>query len=230
MIRIGYHANPNSIALCKSTENGSHTAGFILSGFGTCPAPGEICDNAVERSVNFAAHYLQKAFDALFKNNPTIEQASSYLRHQIEQINTNIGYINRYIGQGTYLAGAICYFSNEKYICLSFGGCKTYIWDQANLTPVGSIDHIDPYIRDALGAAPKWTSCFSNGTLPVGAQMICTTEEIYPSLIAPIMENLSAIEPQFVINELTENIVTGDLPLALLDFARFPDLGKEYSE
>lgn len=229
MIRIGYHANPNTIALCKSTENGSHTAGFILSGFGTCPAPGEICDNGIERALQFAAHYLQKAIDALFSAKASVEQAQSYLLHQLERINANISYFNRNIGQGIYLAGVLCYFDGDRYICVPFGGGRAYLWENGAISTIGNHKPDDPYIRDALGGMMTHQNMFfiAVGTLPIGAHIICATVDIPHDQIAPVMANLSAVEPQFVVSELSGNSTDYDIPLALIDFAMHPDQRKE---
>lgn len=226
MTRIGYTADKqNAVSICKTVNQ--CTAGFILSGFGTCPAPGAICDNAIERVLNFASHYLQKAFDVLFSVQAKTDKASTYLLHHMERINANIGSINLNIGQGVYLAGVVCYFNDSDYICLPFGGCSTYIWNQGQLSLMDGQVPNDRYIRDALGGGPKWSAPLLKGTLPDGAQLLCSTDPLCQALIAPAMESLASVEPQFVVDSVFQYLTSGELPITLMSFAQFPDLEKE---
>lgn len=220
-LRAGATADQsNAISAYKISDDEKFLGGLALTGFGTKPIPGAICDDAIQRVVSFSAHHIQRILVGLIERQvEDMAYAQEVLSVQLGKANDSINYISQKTGQGLYVGGVICYAVGWQYICLPFGGCRAYLWDgetfqlQKNKTPP-YID--DAYIYDALGGGNVWTATFDSGTLAVGSHLLCMTHPPQEGTMEKALATLSATDPQLVADNIYAGITRNTLPTALL--------------
>ena len=230
MIRCGFASDKeNATCLYKTSIDGDIAAGLMLTGFGTPPVPGAICDNPIQKTVDFAATYFQKVMDTLLEQEYTdLEAVKSILLQKCAKLNDNLAHISRSVGFGVYLTGTICYVANERFICLPFGGAYACVWDRENFTPLTNkaLPEQDPlYIRDALGGAITWPGAFDEGTLAVGSQILCMTQPPPEGLLEPLMSRLIHTNQVVLPASIYKGLERGIMPLAVLNIAQAANLG-----
>lgn len=226
MIRLGYASDKdNALALCKQTQDGQFAAGFVLAGFGTLPMPGEICDNAVHRVVQYTACNLQKVLDALLEKNCTqMDVAKDVISRYMKLINKGVRYFNINVGQGVYVAGSICYVAGEQFISLPFGGGSVQLCHGTHIKSFANLalsDRADPkYIWDAIGGSVEWDAVFDEGILPVGAQLICSTQAPTEELLQTTVNSLIHTNQAAFADIVHNNLERKEMPLAVLVIAQ----------
>lgn len=213
-----------SISLFNIDHDAQYVGGAVLTGFGTKPIPGAICDDPIPRVIGFTAHHLQRVLKGLLERKVTdMAYAKQMLSVQLSKINDSINYINRNIGQGVYITGVVCYVAEEKYICLPFGGSYAYLWTGNELVQQKNqfVQFEDPlYIYDALGGGNSWTAIFEEGQFPVGAQLLCMTKQPPEGLLESTMTALTHTNQEIVATNLHSGLPQGDIPRAVLNIAQ----------
>lgn len=230
MFRIG-SASDKENAYCLYRQEGRYTLSLLLSGFGTKPMPGQICDNAIQKVVDFAGHYIQNTLSLLLEKECTdMELAKKALTEQMKKVSKGIAFANRNIGQGCYVVGCVAYIVDDRYICLPFGSAYACRWDNGNLTKLRNTaicDASDYYIWDALGTNTNWQGVFEEGILHIGNHLILASQAPDVDLMDSIMANLSATDPNIVANSIYTGLDADDMPRAAMDMIRYPNLQKE---
>ena len=195
MIRAGFASDKhNAISCYKVTDAGTMACGFMLAGFGTKPPAGVICDDGIQKCVDFAAVQLQRAFQNLSdKQCEDFEVVKTFLGKQLDRISACTAIFSRGIGQGIYLAGTVLYVIGEHYICLPFGGAYACIADTKNILSVlrnkATIEG-DHYVRDALGGRQTFPYIFEEGRLRDGQHLLCMTQAPSDDLLNSIIPTL----------------------------------------
>ncbi len=233
MIHFGLEAQEeNARSLCKCWNNNTIAAGIVLTGYGTKPMPGCICDDGIQKVLDYATQRLQAVFDYVEQEQTQDMQAIAKLfEKQMGKINEGIIYFNRKVGQGAYLGGVVCLVIDTSFIILPFGGGCAYVWNGTELTRIQNpalANYNDGLIRDALGGAGRWPAKFTAGTLPIGSHLLCMTGEpnieettnAFMSLMQTDAKKLST----FFQRGLLETSAT---PAAVLDFYQSPDMAPE---
>lgn len=232
MIRAGFAADKeNAVCLYKTSEDGQLCGGIMLAGIGTKPMAGAICDDAVQRVVDFAAYYLQKTIDLLLdKSCADTEYAANLIFHQLSKLNDNISYITRHIGQGVYLSGVACYVAAERFICLPFGGVHSYLWDNEQILPLMVMPENNnephPYIWGTLGGTVTFNTMIFKGCLLVGHQLLFMTQQPPEHLLNGIMSELIHTNQVVVPVSVYKGLERGQMPLAVLNIAQAANLRK----
>ena len=233
-IRAGALADNAAISMYKIEQNGQFLGGAILSGFGTKPIPGAICDDAIARVVEFTAHHIQRVINGLLERQVAdMHYAQQVLKAQLQKINDSVNYVNRYMGQAVYITGVICYVAHERYLCLPFGGSHAYLWTGTEFTPQkNQNDHYeDPlYIYDAIGGGNAWTAIFQEGEFPVGSQLLCMTQRPPEGLMEKAMGVLTHTNQEIVASTLHEGLPVGNIPRAVLNIAQAAHLSNPNAE
>ena len=220
MIRPGYKSE-STHAISSYKQIGKVTAGFALAGFGTEPTYGEISDDSMKMTVDYAAHHIQVILGELVeKEFEDLKFAGDMISRKMKKLNDSLCYINRRIGRGNYLAGTICYIAGENFICLPFGGGYACLWDMEKVTPLTNkaVPGGDTrYIWDALGGCLDWKVDFDTGTIPVGTQLICATSAPPAQVLEKELGYLTHIDPTIVSGKIHDVLaVESDIPAAVL--------------
>lgn len=193
--------------------------------------PGQICDNFTQKIVSFAGHHLQNALSVLCeKKCRDFEQAKIALTEQLKKVNSGIAYANRNIGQGCYVGGCIAYIVDDRYICLPFGGVCAYQWNGSSfkqLRNTAVTNDASNYIWDTLGTPSDWLCKFEEGTLLIGNRLLFVSQKPDSELMDAVMASLTATDPNIVVNSIYDGLVPDDMPRAVMDIIRSPDLRKE---
>lgn len=223
MIRIGTTADKeHACCLYKITNDGTHAIAILLTGFGTTPIPGAVCDDGIQQAMNFAAHYLQKTAEMLLvEPYQPMDYARNLLRKQLVKLNDSTLYISRHLGQGIYLSGAVCYIENDRYISIHFGRTFAFSWDGEqfhDLTPEEIRD--DPYIRNALGGTIAWEGVIAEGKLPVRHQLLYASETLNEDILGGMKEELLHANQAVLPRTVYKNLRRGDYPLAVMNLAQ----------
>lgn len=219
----------NAVSLYKIQNNGQFAAGITLTGFGTHPIPGAVTTNAVEKAVHFAANNIQEIMDLLLsKKCDDMEQAQYLLLQQMRKTSANITKINRSIGQGTYIAGAVCYIAKKRFICLPFGGGYACLYDGDHVIPLhnNALQKNLPtgYIWDAIGGAAGWKAAFTEGTMPIGSQMILMTETPPEALLQSAVTTYANADPARVATSIYDGLQGSRTQKAVLTLTRTVDI------
>lgn len=219
-LRIGF-ASDDRHAISMAITKDSVAAGFVLAGFGTVPRPGCVSDDPITYAIQYTAHHIQRLLSVLVNREMTDDEgAGEALHRQMHKINDSINYINQHLGHSSYIAGCVCYVVGEQYLCLPFGGAAAYLCYSGQITPVKNQMRPNPdpaYIYDAIGGSNVLPIAFEIGTLPVGGQIICTTQPTQEGLLEDMLQTLTAINPQYAAEYIHTTIQEQNLPIAVLD-------------
>lgn len=217
-LRVGT-ASDDRHAISMAISKDTVAAGFALAGFGTVPHPGCVSDDPITYAIQYTAHHIQRVLSVLVNREMNdAEGAGEALHRQMHKINDSINYINQHLGHSSYLAGCVCYVVGEQYQCLPFGGAAAYLCSQNQITPIKNQMHPNSvYVYDAIGGNNLLPIAFEIGTLPVGSQIICTTQPVQEGLLEEMLQTLTATNPQYAAEYIHATIQEQNLPIAVLD-------------
>lgn len=222
-IHLGCMAdNKTTYSFCKT--QGQFAAGAVLSGFGTNPLPGAVCDDAIQKAVVYAAQWLQKVFDAMLEHQvEDLAYAQEVLTIQLGKLNNGITYLSRNFGQGIYLSGSISYVAGETFICLPFGGGSAYLLNGGMTVEMKNKAQPNPdplYIFDAIGGANTLAVAFDKASLSVGNYLILSSRPLQDELLRASFFDLAALtDPQYAAESIYKAAFTQDMPLAIATIA-----------
>ena len=225
MIQAGFAADSrNAVGLYKTEDRGTYAGGLILAGFGTFPPPGAICDDAIQKVMEFNAVQLQNSLEHMLEQRcEDMEHAKKLLTSKLNRLNESISFLQRSFGQGIYLCGAICYIAGEHYICLPFGGACAYIWEDNSyhaLTNAAAPKDQMHYIYDALGGSKEMPVSFAEGYLREAMHMVLVTQPAPEDLINSMMKALSVADAKLTSYEFHRGLDSRIMPTAVLTISQ----------
>lgn len=231
MIKAGFASdNANAISVYKLADNGTYAAGLVLAGYGTKPIPGAICDDAIQKAVDFTALQLQRSLTHLLDRRcEDFEYAKKLLTGKLDKLHETVLILQRSFGQGIYLAGVVCYIAGEHFICLPFGGAYAFLWDGGNAHSVTNDavrDNGLPYIYDAIGGGTTFPATFAEGRLQDAMHLLCMTQMPPNDLLSPIVDALQQTDLKIAAYSIHKGLNSEVMPTAVLAFtqAGVPDI------
>ena len=227
MIRVGATADKeHACCLYKTTADGTHGVAILLTGFGTEAMPGTVCDDAIQKTVNFAAHYLQRTAQMfLAEPQPPTEYIKTLMRKQLVKLNDSVHHISNHLGQGVYLSGVFCYLADKQFVSIHFGRTFAFLWDGENFSDLTPEEiRNDPYIRNALGGTLAWEGVVAEGVFPAKHQLLFTSEAITEQALNGMKEELRHANQVVIPRTGYKNLRRGEYPLAVLNLTQTVDI------
>ena len=154
-----------SCCLAKGWEEFSTGTAFILTVFGTEPDRNLIFSDGLTATLENAVRTLQLQLEEISASEGAADlvYAATKIAACCNLIHRRTRETSEALGQGIYLAGAILYFTPDKYMILPFGSAVCYAFQDDQLTPQGTPPDT-AFIRDALGGTAHWTPQIWQGT------------------------------------------------------------------